>query len=112
METREREGRWNWWWPPSSKSWKGIDIRRDIRLEARAQRERIWLGRFRSTKMMKSNYFWACGLVVLSVAFGVAQSQEAAANKAELSEQAPREVTFDPVRIDGPIHDPAKHTYW
>ncbi len=26
--------------------------------------------------------------------------------------QAPRELMFTPVRIDGPVHDPAKHTYW
>src|ERR1700760_1189896 len=23
-----------------------------------------------------------------------------------------RELMFEPVRIDGPVHDPAKHTYW
>jgi hypothetical protein len=26
--------------------------------------------------------------------------------------QAPREVMFRLVKIDGPVHDPAKHTYW
>ncbi len=25
---------------------------------------------------------------------------------------APKELVFDPVRIDGPVHEPAKHTYW
>ena len=25
---------------------------------------------------------------------------------------APRELTFDVVKIDGPVHDPARHTYW
>jgi len=25
---------------------------------------------------------------------------------------ASRELLFAPVRIDGPVHDPAKHTYW
>lgn len=26
--------------------------------------------------------------------------------------QAPRELMFTPVKVDGPVHDPAKHTYW
>src|SRR6516225_4724108 len=25
---------------------------------------------------------------------------------------APRELLFDVVKIDGPVHDPARHTYW
>ena len=26
--------------------------------------------------------------------------------------EAPKELVFVPVRIDGPVHDPAKHTFW
>jgi len=26
--------------------------------------------------------------------------------------EAPRELIFDVVKIDGPVHDPARHTYW
>jgi len=26
--------------------------------------------------------------------------------------EAPRELIFAPIRIDGPVHDPARHTYW
>jgi hypothetical protein len=31
---------------------------------------------------------------------------------AEEATEAPRELTFDLVKIDGPVHDPARHTYW
>jgi hypothetical protein len=30
----------------------------------------------------------------------------------EAADQAPRELIFQPVRIDGPVHDPAQHTFW
>src|ERR1700720_281026 len=26
--------------------------------------------------------------------------------------EPPRELVFVPVKIDGPVHDPARHTYW
>src|SRR4051812_38175400 len=28
------------------------------------------------------------------------------------ADQAPKELLFTPVKIDGPVHDPAHHTYW
>jgi len=28
------------------------------------------------------------------------------------SEEAPRELIFDLVKVDGPVHNPANHTYW
>ncbi len=31
---------------------------------------------------------------------------------ADPAAEAPKELVFVPVRIDGPVHDPAKHTYW
>lgn len=39
-----------------------------------------------------------CGLL-LAVAFAA-------------TAQAPKELLFTPVKIDGPVHDPANHTYW
>jgi len=27
-------------------------------------------------------------------------------------DEAPKELLFVPLKIDGPVHDPAKHTYW
>lgn len=29
-----------------------------------------------------------------------------------LSGEAPKELIFEPVKIDGPVHDPARHTFW
>lgn len=31
---------------------------------------------------------------------------------AEPGEQPPKELMFVPVKIDGPVHDPARHTFW
>src|SRR4051812_8068490 len=31
---------------------------------------------------------------------------------ADVPSEAPKELVFVPVRIDGPVHDPAKHTFW
>ncbi len=31
---------------------------------------------------------------------------------AEAVDDAPKEIFFAPVKIDGPVHDPARHTYW
>ncbi|MCX5772576.1 MAG: VCBS repeat-containing protein [Candidatus Hydrogenedentes bacterium] len=30
----------------------------------------------------------------------------------EPPDEAPKELIFVPLKIDGPVHDPAKHTYW
>ena len=35
-----------------------------------------------------------------------------AAPPEEPAAEAPRELLFVPVKIDGPVHNPAKHTYW
>ena len=36
-----------------------------------------------------------------------------AGNRApEPPDEAPKELIFVPLKIDGPVHDPAKHTYW
>jgi 3-keto-disaccharide hydrolase/FG-GAP-like repeat len=31
---------------------------------------------------------------------------------AQAADEAPKELVFVPVKIDGPVHDPAKHTFW
>ena len=31
---------------------------------------------------------------------------------AQTAPEAPKELLFTPVKIDGPVHDPANHTYW
>ena len=31
---------------------------------------------------------------------------------AQTAPEPAREVIFKPVKLDGPVHDPAKHTYW
>jgi hypothetical protein len=31
---------------------------------------------------------------------------------ADAVDEAPKELVFVPVKIDGPVHDPAKHTFW
>jgi len=28
------------------------------------------------------------------------------------ADQTPRELLFEPLKVDGPVHDPARHTYW
>jgi hypothetical protein len=35
-----------------------------------------------------------------------------ATDLADATDQPPKELVFVPVKIDGPVHDPAKHTYW
>lgn len=34
------------------------------------------------------------------------------ASAGDSGQEAPRELVFEPVKIDGPVHDPAKHTFW
>src|ERR1700721_4497636 len=31
---------------------------------------------------------------------------------ADVTDQPPKELVFVPVKVDGPVHDPSKHTYW
>lgn len=39
-------------------------------------------------------------------------NRSTAAPPAPAEDQPPRELLFQPVKIDGPVHDPARHTYW
>ena len=50
---------------------------------------------------MKSQWIWL-GLILGA---GVSLAAQTAPEPA-------REVLFKPVKLDGPVHDPAKHTYW
>jgi len=47
-------------------------------------------------------------LAIRSTATGLAD----ATPFADVTDQPPRELVFVPVKVDGPVHDPAKHTYW
>ena len=47
-------------------------------------------------------------LCVCAALLGVMRSSSQAAEPMA----APKEVLFVPVKIDGPVHDPARHTYW
>ena len=49
-----------------------------------------------------------CCLTIRSTATDLAD----AAPLADVPDQPPRELVFVPVKVDGPVHDPAKHTYW
>src|SRR5437764_12431907 len=62
--------------------------------------------------MTRTKYFCMCGALCLFVSFGVSRSQGVASENADIAGEGPRELVFEPVRIDGPFHDPAKHTYW
>ena len=61
---------------------------------------------------MRSKYIWMCSALSLLVGFSVSRSQGIASDKSGAAGEAPREVIFEPVRIDAPKHDPANHTYW
>jgi len=61
--------------------------------------------------MTRIKYVWTCCALCLCVACSVPSPKTVSA-KAEGTDDAPRELMFEPVRIDGPVHNPAKHTYW
>jgi hypothetical protein len=59
---------------------------------------------------MKTKWLWlgaaACALLCCLIPISCGSAAPAAAG------EAPRELMFVPVKIDGPVHDPARHTYW
>ena len=61
--------------------------------------------------MTTTKHVWVCCAFCLCVACSVPSPKTVSA-KSEGMDDAPRELIFEPVRIDGPIHNPAKHTYW
>ena len=59
----------------------------------------------------RTKYIWICCAVCFSLACSN-PSPKAVSAKADHVDEVPRELIFESVRIDGPIHNPAKHTYW
>jgi hypothetical protein len=55
---------------------------------------------------------WLKFLASIAVGIGCVVLRSIASPAVEPDSQAPRELMFAPLKIDGPIHDPAKHTYW
>ena len=60
---------------------------------------------------MKNRLLWfvsatfVCGWLLVPGSRGRSSSDAS-------SGEAPRELVFEPIRIDAPVNDPAKHTYW
>jgi hypothetical protein len=59
---------------------------------------------------MKNKWLWLLSAVCVSGWCLMPPTRGSAA--AEPVEEAPRELLFVPVKVDGPVHDPARHTYW
>src|ERR1022692_435600 len=51
-------------------------------------------------------------LIVILVGAWCVMLLSAGSPPADAVNEAPKELVFVPVKIDGPIHDPAKHTFW
>jgi hypothetical protein len=49
----------------------------------------------------------ACGAVIFFVLAAISP-----ANPAAETSSAPKDLLFVPAKLDGPVHDPARHTYW
>jgi hypothetical protein len=43
---------------------------------------------------------------------GAERTAQAGSSTNEPPREAPKELLFEPVKIDGPVHNPARHTYW
>ena len=61
--------------------------------------------------MTRTKYIWVCCAFCLCVACS-APAPKTVSAKTDAMDDAPRELVFEPVRIDGPVHNPAKHTFW
>jgi len=55
---------------------------------------------------------WAVFFPAATIAALWLASRSTATPPAAAEDQPPRELMFTPVKIDGPVHDPARHTYW
>ena len=51
-------------------------------------------------------------LVVILLGVWCVMVLSAGSPPADAVDEAPKELVFVPVKIDGPVHDPAKHTFW
>jgi hypothetical protein len=65
---------------------------------------------------MKAKRLWIVGALSVGAWWFVHASGRVAARQAgsqpPAPDQPPRELIFEPVKLDGPVHDPAKHTFW
>jgi hypothetical protein len=59
--------------------------------------------------MRVPNWFVCAGVAIACA--GALVLRSAAQNTASIDE-APKELVFVPVKVDGPVHNPAVHTYW
>jgi hypothetical protein len=59
---------------------------------------------------MNRTAVWITAVTLVSLLGLIPQSRGLAGS--EDAGGSPREVMFEPIRIDGPVHNPAKHTYW
>jgi len=59
---------------------------------------------------MKTRWLWLLAAVGAGVWCLAPRSSVRAA--ADAVDEAPKELVFVPVKVDGPVHDPARHTYW
>ncbi len=55
---------------------------------------------------------WLKSLIVVLIGIGWMLPLSNGSPPADGVDQAPKELLFVPLRIDGPIHDPAHHTFW
>jgi len=55
---------------------------------------------------------WLHLLAAAVVAVGGVLLYSSAGSAADPAAEAPRELVFVPVKVDGPVHAPANHTYW
>ncbi len=55
---------------------------------------------------------WLKSLAVICVGIGGLILFSSGSPAADPVSEAPRELMFDLVKLDGPVHDPARHTYW
>lgn len=51
-------------------------------------------------------------LAAVLAGFWLMLSPSAGSPPADPVDDSPKELIFTPVKIDGPVHDPARHTYW
>ena len=60
---------------------------------------------------MKKNWLWLLA-AVCCCAWLLAPRISGTPAADPAADEAPRELVFVPVKIDGPVHDPARHTFW
>ena len=59
---------------------------------------------------MSKKWLWL--FMALGVVGWVLIPRSSGSPAAEPAAEAPKELIFEPVKVDGPVHDPARQTYW